>query len=146
MKTKKPLDDPKSLGKIFCGVTRQKRNSVLRVLHYIGQETNTGRGCVMIWGFFAASGPRWVPIIDGTMNASLWQKFLKKNVLYFGTLISKVCELCRRTITWSTAANPLLKKSLGGPYSKPDWDISSIIWKDSSCFKNLHYGFIKTIL
>ncbi len=34
----------------------------------------------MVWGCFAASGPGWIAIIDGTMNFALYQKILKENV------------------------------------------------------------------
>ncbi len=34
----------------------------------------------MVWGCFAASGPRRLAIIDGTMNCALYQKILKENV------------------------------------------------------------------
>ncbi len=34
----------------------------------------------MVWGCFAASGPGWLAIIDGTMNSALYQKTLKKNI------------------------------------------------------------------
>ncbi len=37
-----------------------------------------GGGRVMVWGWFAASGPGWIAIIDGTMNSA--QKILKENV------------------------------------------------------------------
>ncbi len=32
---------------------------------------NHGGGSVMVWGCFAASGPGWLAIIDGTMNSAL---------------------------------------------------------------------------
>ncbi len=63
------------------------------VSHYIWRKTNTafhkkniiptvkhGGGSVMVWGCFAASGPGWLAIIDGTMNSALYQKILKENV------------------------------------------------------------------
>ncbi len=31
-----------------------------------------GGGSVMVWGCFAASGPGWLAIIDGTMNSALY--------------------------------------------------------------------------
>ena len=34
----------------------------------------------MVWGYFAASGPGRLAIIDGTMNSALYQKILKDNV------------------------------------------------------------------
>ncbi len=39
-----------------------------------------GGGSVMVWGCFAASGPEWLAIIDGTMNSALYQNILKENV------------------------------------------------------------------
>ncbi len=38
-----------------------------------------GGGSVMLWGCFAASGPGWLALIDGTMNSALYQKILKEN-------------------------------------------------------------------
>jgi uncharacterized membrane protein len=40
-----------------------------------------GGGSIMIWGYFAASGTEKRHIIDGTMNAAMYQKILPKNVL-----------------------------------------------------------------
>ncbi len=67
---------------------------------YIWRKTNTafhkkniiptvkhGGGSVKVWGCFAASGPGWPAIIDGTMNSALYQKILKENVW------SSVCDL-----------------------------------------------------
>ncbi len=63
------------------------------VSRYIWHKTNTGfhkkniiptvkhgGGSVKVWGCFAASGPGWPAIIDGTMNSALYQKILKDNV------------------------------------------------------------------
>ncbi len=44
------------------------------------QQSKHGGGSVMVWGCFAASGPGWLAIIDGTMNSALYQKILKENV------------------------------------------------------------------
>ncbi len=53
-----------------------KKNIIPTVKH--------GRGTVMVWGCFAASGPGRLndgtKIIDGTMNSELYQKILKENV------------------------------------------------------------------
>ncbi len=49
-----------------------KKNIIPTVKH--------GGGSVMVWGCFAASGPEWLAIIDGTMNSALYQKILKENV------------------------------------------------------------------
>ncbi len=63
------------------------------VSRYIWHKTNTAfhkkniiptvkhcGGSVMVWGCFAASGPGWLAIIDGTMYSALYQKILKENV------------------------------------------------------------------
>uniref|UniRef100_A0A671RAJ2 RNA helicase n=1 Tax=Sinocyclocheilus anshuiensis TaxID=1608454 RepID=A0A671RAJ2_9TELE len=39
-----------------------------------------GGGIIMVWVCFAASGPRRLAIIDGTMNSELYQQILKENV------------------------------------------------------------------
>ncbi len=39
-----------------------------------------GGGRVMVWGWFAASGPGLLAIIDGIMNSALNQKILKEKV------------------------------------------------------------------
>ncbi len=73
---------------------RQKLNFLRRwVSRYIWRQTNTafhkkniiptvkhGGGSVMVWGCFAALGPRRLGIIDVTMNSALYQKILKENV------------------------------------------------------------------
>ncbi len=50
-------------------------------------------GSVMVCGWFAASGPEWLAIIDGTMNSTLYQKILKENVW------PSVCDL-KLNRTW----------------------------------------------
>ncbi len=88
------LNIPKNSGQIFCGLMRQKLEVFGRCVSlYIWRKTNTafhkkniiptvkhGGGSVMVWGCFAASGPGWLAIIDGTMNSALNQKILKENV------------------------------------------------------------------
>ncbi len=37
-------------------------------------------GNMMVWACFAASGPGWLAIIDGTMNSESYQQILKENV------------------------------------------------------------------
>lgn len=49
-----------------------ERNIILTVSH--GGET------VMVWGYFAASGPGRLALIDGTMNSAHYRKILKENV------------------------------------------------------------------
>ena len=39
-----------------------------------------GGGGIMIWGCFAASGPRLLAITDGTMNSGLYQQIISENV------------------------------------------------------------------
>ncbi len=61
--------------------------------HYIWQKSNTtfqkkniiptvkyGGGSVMVWGYFAASGPGRLSVINGTKNSAVYQKILKDNV------------------------------------------------------------------
>lgn len=46
-----------------------------------------GAGSIMGWDYFAASGPRWLDIIDNTMNSGLFQQILQESVKV------SVCEL-----------------------------------------------------
>ncbi len=62
-----------------------KKNIIPTVKH--------GGGSVMVWGCFAAAGPGWFAIIDGTMNSALYQKILKENVR------PSVCDL-KLKCTW----------------------------------------------
>ncbi len=81
---------PKTFGQIFCGLMRQKLNFLCPIAsgvkptqHLIKKNiipTVKHGGSVMVWGCFAASGPGWLAIIDGTMNSALYQKILKENV------------------------------------------------------------------
>lgn len=47
----------------------------------IVSAVKNGGGSVKMWGCFAASGPRKLAIIDGSMNSALHQKILKDNVI-----------------------------------------------------------------
>ncbi len=88
---------PKNFGQIFCGLMRQMLNflegvcpvtsGVKPTQHFIKGTVKHGGGSVMVWGCFAASGPGWLAIIDGTMNSALYQKTLKEN------LRPSVCDL-----------------------------------------------------
>ncbi len=59
---------------------RQKFQNFLEGSCLVTSGIKHGGGCVMVWGYFAASGPGQVAIIDGTMNSALYQKILKDPV------------------------------------------------------------------
>ncbi|KAI4898620.1 hypothetical protein NFI96_006400 [Prochilodus magdalenae] len=82
-----------TFGKILGGLIRQKFNILEVVSNYIWCKSNTafqkkniiptvkyGGGSVMVWDCFAASGPGRLAVINGTMNAAVYQKILKGNV------------------------------------------------------------------
>ena len=54
----------------------------------------------MVWGYFAASGPVRLAVIDGTMNSVIYQKILKENVW------PSVCDLKLQHL-WLMQANEL---------------------------------------
>ena len=82
---------PETIGEIFCGLMRRKWNFWC-VSRHIWCKTNTafqkkniiqtvkhGDNSVMVWSCFAASGPGWLAVIDGSMNSALYQEILKEN-------------------------------------------------------------------
>ncbi len=92
----------------------------------------------MVWGCFAASGPEWLAIIDGTMNSAENQKILKENVR------SSVCDL-KLKHTWvmqqdndlkhtSKSTSEWLKKNkikvLEWLSQSPDLNPIEMLWHD----------------
>ena len=65
----------------------------------------------MVWGYFAASGPGQLAIIDGTMNSVLSQKILEENVW------PSVCDLKLKRIWVMQQDNDLKHTSK----STPEW-------------------------
>ncbi len=118
---------------------------------YIWHKTNTafhinniiptvkhGGGSVMVWGCFAASGPGWLAIIDGTINSALYQKILKENIW------PSVCDLKLKR-TWvmqqdndpkhtSKSTSEWLKKKkikvLEWPSQSPYLNPIEMLWHD----------------
>lgn len=48
----------------------QTLHSNLRII----QALKHGGGSIMVWGWFAASGPGWIAIIVGPMNSALYRR------------------------------------------------------------------------
>ena len=60
-------------------VWHQKRNAY-KVKHLIS-TVKYGGGSLMLWGCFAASGPRALVKINGIMNSTKYQDILAKNLV-----------------------------------------------------------------
>uniref|UniRef100_A0A671SG18 Transposase Tc1-like domain-containing protein n=1 Tax=Sinocyclocheilus anshuiensis TaxID=1608454 RepID=A0A671SG18_9TELE len=60
-----------------CNVWRKEHTAFQH--KYLIPSVKHGGG-IMVWAGFAASGPGWLAIIDGTMNSVLHQLILKENV------------------------------------------------------------------
>uniref|UniRef100_A0A8C5PUM9 Transposase Tc1-like domain-containing protein n=1 Tax=Leptobrachium leishanense TaxID=445787 RepID=A0A8C5PUM9_9ANUR len=54
------------------GTAHQHQNLIPTVKH--------GRGSIMVWGCFAASGPGRIVVIDGKINSRVYQDILQENV------------------------------------------------------------------
>ena len=83
-------------GKIFCGQMKLQlsclegtHNTTLCVVKKKAQHTNIkkliptvkyGGGSIMVWGYFAASRPGQLAIIDGKRNSQVDQDILQENV------------------------------------------------------------------
>uniref|UniRef100_A0A8C5WF56 Transposase n=1 Tax=Leptobrachium leishanense TaxID=445787 RepID=A0A8C5WF56_9ANUR len=85
---KEHLDVPQHYCKIFCGEMKPKLSCLEKTNNTMyGEKKGTahqhvkhGRGSIMVWGCFAASGPGRIVVIDGKMNSRVYQDILQENV------------------------------------------------------------------
>ncbi len=98
-------------GRCVCRKTNtafHKKNIIPTVKH--------GGGSVMAWGCFAASGPGWLAIIDGTMNSawilhSIRKSWSRMSGHQFVTSSSSALGICSKTMIPNTPASPPLNGS-----------------------------------
>ena len=80
-------------GKLFCGQITKVVLFGRHTQHYVWRKKGTahqhqnliptvkyGGGSIMVWGYFAASGPGQLAIIDGKMYSQFYQDILQENV------------------------------------------------------------------
>ena len=90
----------------------------------------------MVWGCFAASGPGWLALIEGTMNCAVYQRNLQENVR------PSVCEL-KLKCSWFTQQENDQKHTIKStwlksntfevwerPSQSPDLIPMEMMWKD----------------
>lgn len=90
---------PKNLEGIFYGLPREELNfseslclvtsGVNVTQHFQKNNLPTVKhgGGVLVWGCFDTSGPKWIAVIDETMNCALLKNILSQNVC------PSVCDL-----------------------------------------------------
>ena len=57
----------------------RKPNTAYQHKHLI-PTVNHGGGGLMVWAYFAATGPGLLAVIESTMNSSVYQSILESNV------------------------------------------------------------------
>lgn len=94
----------KTLGKIFCGVTKVDISGAVWSLVASGGNKR-GDGMVLVWGCFPASGSGWLSMTDATMKSALYQKMLNENIreyrFVFFWLIQNWTETNQQILLWN---------------------------------------------